>query len=98
MAIQFAVGRVSVTTTATQIVAARAGRTEIRFRAITTPTSAALFVGPDSGVTSGTGYRIANLISSDNQFVSLPVEGALYAITDNNTAVVSYIEIYDDGM
>lgn len=90
MTIQFATGKVSVGNTATQIVPARAGRTELRL--ITTGSGVPVYYGPDSGVTTLTGYPVNSLSTTAPQEKTLNVESAVYGISGG--ATVYFLEIF----
>jgi hypothetical protein len=78
-------GQVSVGTTATQIVAARAGRHRVT---ISSTGGAVLFVGP-SGVTIANGVYIANAAGSA---ITLETAAAVFGVIGTGTMTVSYIE------
>lgn len=80
-------GSATVTTTASQIVAARPGRQSVT---IQNETAVAVRIGP-AGVTAGTGYLLPATIGATFTTTS---GAALYAITGSGTATVSYIESY----
>ena len=86
MTMQIATGQVTlVTGTATQIVAARAGRKELRLQGLQTSS----LVGPDDSLTASNGFRYAI------DTASIPTEEAVWGIRVSGTGVVSYMEIYD---
>ena len=83
-----AVGQISVATTATQIVAARAGR---RTLTIITESTTAVRMGP-VGVTTGTGILLPG--TANTGFTVNGFTGALYGITASGTEAVSFLETY----
>ncbi|HWR15177.1 MAG TPA: hypothetical protein VN577_10130 [Terriglobales bacterium] len=82
-------GQVSIATTATSIVSARATRRSIK---ITNLGTTDVYIGFSSGVTTSTGDL---LLGSKGSFVSFPTSSAVYAIVASGTQSISYSEVYD---
>jgi hypothetical protein len=89
--IKIATGQISVGTSATEIVASRAGRKELRLYGVHPGPSMAL--GPDNSVSLTTNLINTHVSSAP---IILPMEGAVWGIVDAGSRVVSYIEIYED--
>lgn len=86
-AANFTPNQVSVTNTATQIVAARTGRATLTIENTgTTP----IYVG-GAGVTTSTGFLIPGVAGAS---LTVAYTGALYGITGSGTAAVSEYETY----
>lgn len=81
-------GQVTVTTSATPIVASRAGRSSVVIINVTGTSS--VFVGP-SGVTTSNGQVIPGALGAG---VSIDGSAAIFGIVSSGTQVVSYMEIY----
>jgi hypothetical protein len=84
-----AYGQVTISTTATSIVAARPTRTSILF-SICGTTSANMFFG-DASVGTGTGLLVLGIQGASFQ---LPTSAAISAIASGTTNVVSFLETY----
>lgn len=78
-------GQVSVGTTSTQIVAARAGRSRV---IISSAGGAVLYVGV-TGVTTATGVYIGNAAGAT---ITLETSAAVFGVIGTGTMTVSYIE------
>lgn len=76
-------GRVTLGTTAVEIVPARVGRVELRI----TLGSAPINLGPNNTVTTANGY------SASGPLILMNMEGAVWGIT-TSTRVVEFLEIY----
>jgi hypothetical protein len=84
-----ATGQVSVASTATAIVAARATRRSIK---ITNLGTNAVYIGFTSGVTITTGDM---LLGTTGTFVSIPTNQAIWGITASTSVSVSTMEVWD---
>lgn len=84
---QISPGQVSVTTSATQIVAARSGRSSV---VITTAGTDTVYIGT-SAVTTTTGIPLYNVQGAS---ITLDTSAAVYGIATTTTTVVGYLEIY----
>lgn len=95
MTIQFATGKVSIGTTATEIVPVRAGRTELRLFSIPGVGGSGLpvFYGPDSSLTTSNGYPVNSLSATSPVEKTLNVESAVYGIATVPLAVY-FLEIF----
>lgn len=80
--------QVSITTSATLIVAARTTRRSVT---VTNLGTTAIYIGP-SGVTTTTGSL---LIGTAGAAISIPTTAAVYGIVSSGTQSVSYIEVYN---
>jgi len=81
-----ATGQVAVTTSATQVVPARAGRGAVTI----TSTSAVVFYVGASGVTAATGSYVAGAAGAS---ITIPTSAAVFAI-GASAVTVSYLETY----
>jgi len=84
----FATGQVSITTSATQIVAARAGRRAVL---VVQHGTTVVSVGA-SGVTTSTGVRLPG---TDGAALVVATSAALFGIVASGTQTVSFIELFD---
>jgi len=82
-----ATGQVSVTASATQVVAARAGRKEVT---IVNHATTAVYIG-GSGVTAATGLLLAGV---QGQGITVTGGAAIYAIAASGSETVSFLEVY----
>lgn len=82
-----ATGQIPVSTTAVQIVAARAGRTQLRLFGLGTLLGIRVLVGHDNTVTAANGYFEAGSLV-------LATDGAVWGITSAGRITVSFLEIY----
>lgn len=82
-----ATGQISVANSATQIVAARAGRKEVT---IANHGTTAVYIG-GSAVTSATGLFLAGV---QGQGITITGAAAVYAITASGSQTVSFLEVY----
>jgi hypothetical protein len=83
----------SAQNTATLIVPARAGRTELRIRGLADIQGGAVFIGGDNTVTAATGYPIA---SGPSEYL-ISIEGEVWATKKSGTdftVTVQYLEIF----
>jgi hypothetical protein len=93
MSITFATGRISVTSTATLVVPARAGRKELRLWPIQ---SIVPWYGPDNTVTTSNGYAANGPFSTQLAQATLNTESDVYAIVGGaGTLALIYLEIYE---
>lgn len=77
----------SVTTAASPVVAARAGRGRVHIRQLsTTP----VWLGP-AGVTPATGYPLLGVAGDE---VRWPTSAAIYGVTETGSATVGVVEIF----
>lgn len=83
-----ATNQVSVTTTATQIVASRSGRRSVT---VIQHGSTAVYLGPTSGVTTSNGIL---LIGTAGAAVTFEYSGAVYGIVSSGSVTVGYAEEY----
>jgi hypothetical protein len=86
-AVNMAATQVTVTNSATQIVAANTTRRAVVI--VNTDASNAVFIG-GAAVTASTGIKLAAGAS-----ISIPTVAAVYGITSSSTAVVGELEVYD---
>ncbi len=86
-------GQVTITGSATQIVAARTGVPGTgRLAVIITNTGATdVYIGFTAGVTIATGDLLAG---TKGAFVSIPYDGAVWGITGGSSQTVTYMEVY----
>lgn len=89
-------GKVTVSTAAVQIVAARAGRTELRLDSAGTNGNVPAYFGPANTVTMANGYPANGLAFGALAEAKLVMEGAVWAIA-GGPMTVYFLEIYDDG-
>jgi hypothetical protein len=82
-----ATGQISVTTSATQIVPARAGRKEVT---IVNHTTTAVYIG-GSGVSVANGLLLAGV---QGQGITVTGGAAVYAIAASGSGTVSFLEVY----
>jgi len=82
-----ATGQVSIASSATQIVAARAGRKEVT---IVNHATTAVYIG-GSGVTATTGLLLAGV---QGQGITVTGAAAIYAIAASGSETVSFLEVY----
>jgi hypothetical protein len=82
-----ATGQISVASSATQIVPARAGRKEVT---IVNHATTAVYIG-GSGVTAATGLFLAGV---QGQGITVTGAAAIYAITASGSETVSFLEVY----
>jgi hypothetical protein len=80
-------GQISVATSATQIVAARAGRKEVT---IANHATTAVYIGGPS-VTAATGLLLAGV---QGQGITITGAAAIYAVAASGTETVSFLEVY----
>lgn len=81
-----AAGQVAVTTSATQVVPARAGRSAVT---LSSATAVAYWVGP-SGVTNANGYSVPATAGAG---ITIPTSAAVFAI-GASAVTVTYIETF----
>lgn len=81
-----ATAQVPVTTSATLVAAARAGRTSVTI----TSTSAVIFYVGATGVTASTGHYVAGVAGAS---VTISTQAAIYAVGASNLTV-SVLEVY----
>jgi len=82
-----ATAQVALTTTAAQVVAARATRRNVLI--VNTDTAITVYVG-NTGVTSATGLPIL-----PGQGITIPSVAAQFAVAASGTPTVAYFETYD---
>lgn len=83
-----ATGQVQIPTTAVQIVAARAGRTQLRLYGLGSFTSGTyVLIGSSNAVTLITGYF-------ESGSLVLATEGAVFGIATSGQLNVSFLEVY----
>lgn len=87
-AANFTPAQVSVTGTATLIVAARTGRASVT---ILNTGATAIYLGPTSGVTTSNGMLLPGVAGAS---ITLPYNGAVYGITTTGTQAVTEYELY----
>lgn len=82
-----ATGQVPVTVTAIEIVAARAGRTQLRLFGLGSFLGNHVLLGADNTVDADNGYfETGSLV--------LPTDGAVWGIASNGSLTVSFLEVY----
>lgn len=82
-----ATGQITVAATATQVVPARAGRTDLK---IINGATTDVFCGL-AGVTAATGVLLAG---AKGQSISIPTSAAVFCIVASATEAVSFLEAY----
>jgi len=83
-----ATGQVSIGSSgAAQIVAARAGRTQLRLFGLGSLLGNHVLIGHDATVTALSGYFEAGMLV-------LATDGAVWGVSSNGTLVVSFLEAY----
>ena len=80
--------QVSVAATATQIVAARAGRGSVTIQNTTTTP---VYIGSTNAVTTTTGILLPGTVGAT---ITLPYSGAVYGIVGTGSATVTEYELY----
>jgi len=83
-----ATGQVTITTAATQIVAARAGRSSVMVQNLGTTD---VWIGPANTVTVGNGIL---LVGTKGATLTIPTQGALWGIVQTGTQAVAFSEGY----
>lgn len=86
--------QVSVGTTAVQLVAARAGRTDVRLKAAG-GANGVIFIGPTNAVTATNGYPVV-LLGTGNSldgYTSIPIDQPIWAIRSNGGGPVGILEV-----
>jgi hypothetical protein len=91
---QIFASQVSVGLVAIQLVAARAGRTEVRLKSAHT-TNGVIFIGPTNAVTAANGFPVVLLGTgnSQNDFTLVPVDQPIWAIRASGAGPVGILEI-----
>lgn len=89
---QISASQVSISGTAAQVVAARPGRSKLY---LNSSAPSATFYGPDSTVTTSTGFAGIGLLPTSQGSAELETQAEVWAITSGSSAVVQVLELHD---